>query len=239
MERDDHLEIMQADTAELLRAVPGLGLARILVDNEGDIEARVVKSLGTLDDTTGKRGLAVIVLLPSVESAEPGLPGPVMTVRQEVQVLENVLINRDLKSGTLMRSSQAALRVLNALHLHTVAGVTWHAEKDPVQPLPVKEGHVSHAVRVTMRLGLGAASKPAAVAASWNTETETLSLGCATAGASIHWTKDGTFPRPGAPGANLYTGPVAGLPAGTIVRAAAWAPGLTPGDVTELAIVEH
>jgi hypothetical protein len=62
-----------------------------------------------------------------------------------------------------------------------------------------------------------------------------LTLTCATAGAAIRYTTDGSYPSPSK---TLYTAPIAGLAAGTIVRAAAYATGLNPGDVTELLITE-
>jgi hypothetical protein len=62
-----------------------------------------------------------------------------------------------------------------------------------------------------------------------------ITLTCATPGASIRYTTDGSYP---APSKTLYTAPITGLLAGTIVRTAAYATGLNPGDVTELIITE-
>lgn len=63
-----------------------------------------------------------------------------------------------------------------------------------------------------------------------------LTLTCATAGASIRYTTDGGYPSPA--DGTLYTAPITGLAAGTIVRAAAYATALNPGDCTEILITE-
>jgi len=228
---DQLLETLQADVTALLMAVPGLATATVLPDNEGDIEARVVRALGTLTTTGGKLGLCVVVLLPELEDAEKNLPGPVFGVKVEVQTLENVLFNRGTK-GTGIRSSQAALRVLGALHHQVLGTHTLYADKSPVNPVKVKTGHVSHAVTLHLSLsGLQGPGKPLAVVPKM-VDGE-LELACATAGSSIYYTTDGTYPSPAA---NLYEGPIGGLTEGEFIRTAAYAPDLNPGDVCELLV---
>jgi hypothetical protein len=144
--QDDMLEVLQDDVFQVLKSVPGLALANVLKDDEGDIDATVAKSLATLTTTGGKRGLAVIVLRPQVVTAEKNLPGPAMTVQIDIQCIEHVLFNRDATNGTLKRSSQAALNVLAGLHLRGLGDLTLFAQKDPIKPVPVKKGHVSEAV---------------------------------------------------------------------------------------------
>ncbi len=236
---DDLLDRIQRDTYETLLGVPGLALAKILLDDEGDIEARVVKSLATLDATSGKYGLAVIVLLPEVEAAERNLPGPPLRVKVEIQVLEQVLFNRQPEKGTGIRSSVAALRVLGALHLRTLGPHALYAEKNPIQPLRVKPGHVAHVVTLWARAdGISGPARPAPVEAEWTAGPGTLALSCATPASAIHYTTNLSLPRPGAPGSTLYTAPIAGLQAGTVVRAAAYVTNLNPGDVTELVVTD-
>lgn len=145
-ETNQLLETLQADVLGVLQNTPALALANLLADNEGDIEARVVKALSTLTPTGGKNGLAVVVLLPEVVESDRNLPGPPLTVKVEIRVLENVLFNRAAATGTLMRSSQAALTVLSALQLRHLGHSLLVAEKDPLTPVEVKKGHVSHAV---------------------------------------------------------------------------------------------
>lgn len=146
---DQLLEILQADVYAVLKNTPGLATANVIADDEGDIESRVARALSTVTATGGKSGLAVVVLLPEVDQAEANLPGPVMALKVEVRVLENVLLNRNATTGTLIRSSQAAMRVLGALHHQHLGGQFLYAQKNPVTPVEVKTGHVSHAVTLT------------------------------------------------------------------------------------------
>lgn len=69
-----------------------------------------------------------------------------------------------------------------------------------------------------------------------NISAGALALACITEGAEIRYTTDGTYPTPAA--GTLYTAPVSGLDAGTLVRAAAYQTGLNPGDLTEILITE-
>ena len=326
---DQLLESIQADILAVLKSVPGLATAAVLADDKGDIEAEVARALGTVTETGGKCGLAVVVLLPEINTAEANLPGPVMQVAVEVRTIEHVLINRNADTGTQIRSSQAALRVLAALHLRDLGGRLLYAQRDPVSPVDVKAGHVSHAVTLHCREnGTSAAGKVAAPTAGWEQSTAaglwlsgagtpafdgfyqpagelngrprwqhadtpaiqvlwsddawqiddgsvpsvggytsdedvatpdlveswtphgpgtiapaptvepggSLTLACATAGAAIYYTTDGSYPTP--TNGVLYDGPVTGLPTGTTVRAAAYAADMTPSDLTELEIIE-
>lgn len=229
---DDLLEVLQADIAAILRATPRLADVNIIADNAGDLEGQILSALKTLSATNFKNGLACLVMLPEISDAEENLPGPEMRVACEIQVVEQVLMNR-AASGTGIRSSQAALAVLKALHLQHLGGCLLYGAKDPVKPLPVKKGYVSHVVRVMARsVGNMGPDKPAAVDAVWDAG---VVLSCATGGAQIHYTTDGSYP---APGTNLYTQPITALPAGTVVRAAAYAENLNPGDATELTITD-
>lgn len=232
---DDLLEQIQGDAYGVLSTTPGLSLAKVHLDNDGDIEAKVQRSLSVLEGAEGKLGLAVVVLLPEVVSAERELPGPPLRVRQEVQVIELVHYNRDETTGTGVRSSVAALRVLGALHLQGIGGRTLYAEKDPITPIKMKKGYVSHVVTVWARAsGVSGPGRTEEVVPVWNDGDGTLSLSCGTAGAAIYYTTDGTHPRDG--NGTLYSAAIAGLEVGDMVRAAAYASGLNPGDILELTV---
>lgn len=183
------LEILQADVYAVLKNTPGLALANVISDNEGDIEAKVGKALSTLTETGGKNGLAVVVLLPEIIEAEANLPGPPFVAKVEIRTLEYVLINRAAASGSLVRSSQAALSVLSALHLRHLGHCLLAAEKDPVAPVEVKKGHVSHAVTLTARYNGLVTSKPLGVAASMSASGLSVSV----AGSSLMPTGTGDY----------------------------------------------
>ena len=268
-------------------------------------------------------------MLTEVTKAEANLPGPPFLVRQQIQVIEHPRINRTA-SGTNLRSSHAALLALSALHQHCIGGHVMYAEEKPIEPLPAKDGLVSHVVTLFARAsGLQGPGKPAQVTAevtgsevltvtgtltsdgttpltfppipkfldgpkpeyrtggtangdaacfwiddhwvlvkylagetrqwtssmdvatpdlvtNWaptytntgtpvvtRTPNTALTLACATAGASIRYTTDGSYPSPAK---TLYTAPFALPAAGTVIRAAAYKTGLNPGDATELTV---
>jgi hypothetical protein len=102
--------------------------------------------------------------------------------------------------------------------------------------VPVKTGFVSHAVRFRLYLNPPASIKPGGVLADYDEQTG-LTLSCGTVGAAIHYTTDGSFPRPGSGTTILYTSPLA-LASGTQLRAAAYVPGQNPGDVLELTLTD-
>jgi hypothetical protein len=232
---NDLLEVLQADVLGVLQSVPGISAAKLLADNEGDIEARVMKALAPMSGGESLlSGLAIVVLLPEVTEAEDNMPGPPFTVRVEVQVIEQVMINRS-STGTGVRSSQAAMEILRALHLHQIGAQLLYSDRDPIQPLPVKAGHVSHAVRLLVRSsGLLTPARVSPVTASL--ADDTLTLTTATSGAVIRYTTDGSYPA--APHANLYTEAIPAPESGTFIRAVATAPALNPSDLLEFNITE-
>jgi hypothetical protein len=160
------LETLQEDTIAVLKSTPTLAHANIIAEQNGDLESEVERLLGfTKSGSGGKRGLVLVVMQPEVTSAEANLPGPPMIVKQEIQVIEHPRINRTA-AGTNLRSSHAALLALNALHLHGMGGHATYAEEKPIEPLPMKDGLVSHVVSVFARAnGLQGPGKAGAVEA--------------------------------------------------------------------------
>jgi len=228
---DGIIDRLHADVFSLLGGVPSLSTVTVLRDDEGDIETEVQRKLQTLIDPKGKIGLAVVIFAPEVVSAEKNLPGPVMNFQIEIQVIEQVLMNRDVKSGTGISAAKGALRVIGALHRQSLGDVILYAEKDPAKKMKVKKGYVSYLVTLNVfEIGLDPAVKPLGVQASVVSGKYVLT--CGTVGATIYYTTDGSFPTQGGAGTIGYTVPIT-LPAGTVVRTAAFKAGLNPGDVLQ------
>jgi hypothetical protein len=166
MTGDSFLETLQADVVSLLKAVPSLTDLNIIPEDDGDMEAKILRQLGALTGGgTGKAGCVAVVMLPVVDDAEENLPGPPLNVNVRVQVIEQHLINRG-DSGTGVRSSVGALRVLNALHHHSFSYAALYAGKNPVEPVDVKKGFLSHMVTLRVNYsGLSGPGKPAEVTA--------------------------------------------------------------------------
>ncbi len=157
---------MQADILGILKHTPSLK-GHVFADNEGDFNSRLEKSLGTKTvGSTGKRGLAIIVLQVDVLEAEKNLPGPPLKMRARVLVIENIVVNRSATKGTLQRSSQAALNILNTLQLAGCGSYMLYADKGPVSPQTVPEGLSSHMVTLYVQGGMNPLEKPAPVQAA-------------------------------------------------------------------------
>lgn len=161
VENDEILESMQSDILGLLKNAPKIK-GHVLKDNEGDFESRLEKALGTKTaGSTGKRGLAIIVLQVEVTEAEKNLPGPPLQLRARVLVIENIVVNRSVAKGTLQRSSQAALNILSVLHLAGFGGYSIYADKNPIAPQNSPDGISSHIITLFCRVnGLGVLARP-------------------------------------------------------------------------------
>lgn len=163
IENDEVLEVMQADILGILQATPSLK-GHVFSDNEGDFESRLEKSLGfKVAGPTGKRGLAIMVLQVDVTEAEKNLPGPSLKMRARVLVIENIVVNRSSTKGTLQRSSQAALNILNTLHQASLGSHVIYGDKSPIAPQTVPDGMSSHMVTLFTQSGMNPVSKPLGV----------------------------------------------------------------------------
>lgn len=176
IDNDEVLESMQADILGILQHTPSLK-GHVFKDTEGDFNSRLEKSLGTkIAGSTGKRGLAIIVLQAEATEADSGLPGPPIKLRLRVLVMENIVINRSATRGTLQRSSQAALNILNTLQLSNLGSYSLYADKTPITPQTVPEGLSSHIVTLYVQSGMNPIAKPLGVQAQM-IETGTLTPG--------------------------------------------------------------
>lgn len=228
------LERLQADVFAILSATPDLRRVNILAEDEGDMESQILQYLGKQKEGSPNRsGLVAVVMLPEISSAEKNLPGPPMVTSVQVQLIEQPLINR-ADGGTRIRSSVAAVTVAQALH-HQVLGacVIYARPSKPIEVVDVRKGFLSHMFHAEVYLpGIEGSSKPSAVSSTMD-EEGILTLACSTENAQIRYTTNGSYPGERA---HYYSSPIAGLQAGTTIRAAAYALGMNPGDVTEILI---
>jgi hypothetical protein len=207
MTGDTMLETLQADVVAVLKNCPDLADANVMAEDDGDLEKKVLRKLGTLTTgETGKPGLVCVVALPEVTEAESNLPGPPVSVTIDIRIIEQPTINRGT-AGTGIRSSVGALRVLGALHLRSMGHCALYAGADAVKPVQVEGGYMRHDVKLSMRYGgIQPPEKPAGVGAVYDDQAGTLTLSCGTAGAAIWYTTDGSYPTPD--NGTLYTVPI-------------------------------
>jgi hypothetical protein len=163
---NDFLHTLQSDVVAILRATPTLASVNVIPEDEGDMNAKISQLLGTMKSTNGSIGIMAVVMLPEVADAEANLPGPPMKALCQIQVIENTLMNRG-NGGSCVRTSAAALYILQALQHHGLATHSIYARPSrPIEPVPVKKGHLSHMVAVEAKYsGLQSPGRPSAVTA--------------------------------------------------------------------------
>jgi hypothetical protein len=243
MTGDTLLETLQSDVLAVLKNCPELTDANIIPEDAGDMDKTIMQKLGTLTGGgTSKPGLVIVVLLPKISAAEINVPGPPVSMEIEIRVIEQPLINRGA-DGTGIRSSVAALRVLAALQLRSLGHCALRPLPKPVMPEPIKPGFLSHSVLMAVdNVGIDPPAKCGQVTAIWYDLTQSMGLSCPTAQMEIWYTTDGSYPAPDNPTATLYTALIPcdtlAIPIGTVIRAAAYAADILPGDLTEVTVTE-
>lgn len=197
---DQILERIQADICALLKATPTLSLANVIRNDAETTDSKIENAIKTLTPTGGKRGLALVVLRPEVTKTEGGLPGPPLTLKVEIQCVEQPLLNRGA-DGTMIRSSQAALRVLSCLHFSNLGATILYAQDDAIKAVQVKTGYLSDAVTIFARFNGFVTERPAGVAAAMLAPgTEVV-----VSGVSSAWPANAVYPVAGtANGRNFY-----------------------------------
>lgn len=206
-----------------LRADPTLDDVPILVDDEHDVDTREQIAKGPGNYRNGKTGACIIIADMAVSGMESNnTPTPVMEVAFLIECLEDVLINAGA-DGTGINAGQLAARVTQSLHLLHVddrfSGLALDKNEGIVEIAMKQKGQRGWSLRFV------AGSSSFAKVASVQSVTATFAAGaitllCATSGASIYYTTDGSYPSSANPAATLYVTPVT-LASGTLVRAAA------------------
>lgn len=206
-------------------------LARKLVTKSEEERARVVATA-----SAGKKpGAGVIVLQPEIRTRLPAVPGPQLGLVFPVRILEHPELN--LLTGSTKKTAGAlAIFILRALHKFTITkNIRLRAADNAADPVEVK-GLVGYDTFFETEVNQDEAAKCEPVYLTYGGGN--LTATCATSGAAIYYTTDGTFPYQGTIGgrattAALYTVPVA-VAAGKTVWACAYKANYLSGDVAEL-----
>jgi len=245
------LERLQADIAGILEAdayfadIP-VYVQRPRVQADGSTEdivmlsSRMDNALLGREPKAGKSGVGVMVLMPVGVVKSPEAPGPEFHPHVSVRVRELPVVNMDATTGTQKTAEDVALAIANLCHRFPIGGFFGALYCDGAAIAPVlddekslAEGIVTYNVEVTSRFTLTPLSRCAPVTIS--AAALSVTLGTITSGATITYTTDGTFPRPGAAGAETYGAPFS-VASGTTVRASATKSGLHQSFITQSTI---
>lgn len=232
------LRAIHFDIGDYLRADPALADATVVnvLPRATTADEVLSAKLAVIEAALADKGLALIVLPPRLKLASPNIPGPRMVATHTLQVVENPLVNR-ADGGAGLLWEEVVERLLQLLHQYTPTGTAnLIAAAEAVEDLPgemLDQGLLGAQVTVTHDHNLLPLAK---VATPTITVAGTVTLACATSGAAIYYTINGTFPYVGNTAAALYAAPFAKPTAGLTVRAAAFKASHAGSDVAEQAI---
>lgn len=228
------LELDQDDMAARLTQDAVTGLVTVFSQRKGITENDVQTRLGALNAKGGLTGLVLIVLMPKLIPQEANTPGAMYFTRYSVQVIDWPAIRRQTSGGISISAESMAERVRQILHFAGF-GRGQSLFFDGMDPLPMADpNQISYAISFR-KVGADTPIPKCAVVAispkggNAPVDFTTFTLSCATAGAAIYYTTDGSYPGSTNPAAILYTGPVTVNESFT-VRAAAERAGFQQSD---------
>ena len=196
------------------------------------IQTAIENSLLGIQQRNSMSGAAAMVLMPRLGIEDHLASNTNSKIHLVVRVAENVLINNST-GGTFLSAEAIADRIRQELHFFQ-AGSKWKIKCEEQNTiLPIDDGdpnNVTYEVQVFCfhnNTNVSRVTMPTIAVAGGN-----CTLSCTTAGSSIYYTTDGTFPYSGNTGATLYAAPFA-VASGDHVKVCAFASNLSPSGVVE------
>ena len=231
----DQIEQDQDDFYQRILTDPYFAQIAVFAEHKGVVQSEIDRTLSVINARGGKLGACVIVLMATLVGDSPNAPGPRSKVRIDVQVIDYPVINLSA-DGTGKSCSQIAEQVRMLCHQYRDGSgsiFTFSAQ----QPVKLEDGQNCFVVSFERLAGDSPAPKVANVVASpaSGAAPQTVTLTCATAGAAIYYTTDGSYPSAANAAATLYSAPFAQAVAATI-RAAASKSGYRQSDVVRLVL---
>jgi len=236
---------LQNDLHGLLMSAPALRTVNIVLERKFLVEAQV--EFDTIWQTVRneRSGTGILIEMPSVEVPANQSVGPKQNLRPSFVGFQNGDAAFTPTTGSGLYAETIAQLILDTLHMQELQGVgTLYAQDRAIEP--AREYEFVNAYRVQMILRSAQANqtnRTAPVVITNNSGTVTLT--CATSGAEIYYTLDGSFPDAAALDAvsgaainsesKLYSAPFAVTP-GQIVRAAAYLSGYNAGQIAKTII---
>ena len=214
-------ESLLQECADQCAADPFFADVPVLVEHLKDYQSEYERALGPANSAGGNTGVCVIFLATSADCKKPNLAGPFYEeVRITARVRENVEVNQRAANGT----GKTALRVCQqvAARLHHFPTVGGRGVVTPLTP-SITRGADDEFANYEVRFATKADTAdplPALPVPSSQLSNGQLTLACATPGAAIFYTQDGSNPSPR--NGTLYLAPF--TPTGG-VRANAWLAG--------------
>ena len=211
------LASLQQQISDRIQADPMFAYVPVFTERIKELQSEINLALGPLNGCAGKSGLVVVVLTPTANASFGEVFGPFFDdIRITVKVLENVTQNQDSLTGTGIPAVAAAEQICGLLHQFMPEGAGG--------PVLVRKPAITLAndplnlvYQCHFRTSGGLRNVPPKLASPGCTQQNgLLTMSCATAGAAIFYTLDGSLPLPRNPMAFLYTAPVTSVPGATL-----------------------
>lgn len=214
------LEQIQSDIAARLNSLAYFVDVPAFIVREQKVDSMIEQALTAVSQKNGKSGVALSVLMPTIDCEKPDAPGPYLEGEVEILAQEIPLINFGA-TGTQKSAEDVALYALKSLHHFTLVGVCGilTAAKQTLTPDRRFLPKVTERLRIAFKLPIASLDKvpmPSIVGVAG-----TMTLSCAMGGVTIFFTADGSYPHPDNDNGTEYTGP-APYADGTRIRAAAY-----------------
>jgi hypothetical protein len=225
----------QDDFAGRMAVDPYFSQIATFVQHKGVTENDIQTALAVLNQNGGKLGACVIVLMPVIVPDPKDGIGIEYFIQETLQVIEQPIFNLG-PTGTQKNAEEIAEYLRGLLRVFTT-GLGGTYVFDGMEPIPRDAGQISYGVKFKR---LSRDARPAKVATpilSSNSPSApaNVTITCATAGAGIWYTLDGTYPSSVNPSATHYTAPFNQGSACT-VRAAAEYAGLQQSNISQLVL---
>jgi hypothetical protein len=244
---------LQEDLCQGLLAEPGLQFINVVQYRKLRLQSELDWSTIYTTPRNGRAGCGILVEMPSFEVLHPNVSGPVGNLVLSCVALEEPNLNFGPGTGTQMSAEAVSRFVLDSSHQWEIGGAgvmsavreairgIWRTEdlrgvmgqgtlRDAIWDAQRFEGLVAYRVKLQMQAAatpVARVSQPVA-----QVQQSGVSLSCATGGADIYYTVDGSFPGTGNPRAIKYSSQF--QPAGSVLRYAAYKPGMFRSGVAIL-----
>lgn len=220
------IETIQQEVADQIAADGFFLNIPVLVESLGDAASQIERALGPANGQGGKIGAVVVVTTPTANVSWPEVGGPFFDeIPIAVLVSVNPVTNNDPEAGTGASALAICEEVCSMLHQFYPQSANGPiiAERPTIMRAPNGgdgEAIIQYLCRFKTLGGIQNVLPQVATPVSHFVSGE-YTLTCATAGAAIFYTTDGSNPNPRT--GTLYTAPF--VSAGQTIHAKAWLAG--------------
>lgn len=231
------LERHQRDIAARLEAHAFFADAQIFLVRPRDqesfvtIDERIAQANKGVLKRNGKTGLSLQVLMPVADTEKPGAANPTLRLTYTVRVQELPVVNMG-PSGTRISAEEAALEALSLLHNFMPGPANaFFPDQAVLTPSDQFDPFITYDLRMSQIWAAARAVRCAFPIISVDAGLVTLT--CATSGAALRYTVDGSYPSAANSAASLYSVPFTAPAEGILLRVAADKSGHQQSDIAQ------